>query len=107
MINLTPIFSALADPTRFLIVQRLLDEGEATAGDLANLADISAPAFSRHFKVLRNAGLVTQRIDGSKRVYAASPEPLRALSNWTGSHRSFWARSLDRLEATVNKQKET
>ena len=62
MTPLPNIFAALADPTRFAIVERLLAEGEQSAGELADIADITAPAISRHLRVLREAGLVTQRI---------------------------------------------
>lgn len=100
------LFAALSDPTRFAIVERLLDQGEMPAGDLADLADISAPAFSRHLKVLREAGVVHQRIDGPRRIYSASPESLRAISAWTGSYRAFWEGSLDRLERAIMNRKE-
>ncbi|NQW13378.1 MAG: winged helix-turn-helix transcriptional regulator, partial [Rhodobacter sp.] len=56
MTKLTETFAALGDKTRFAIVERLLTEGELSAGELQAVADISAPAISRHLKVLRLAG---------------------------------------------------
>ncbi len=107
MPQLPAIFAALSDATRFAIVERLLDRGEQSAGDLADVAEISAPAISRHLKVLREAGIVTQRIHGPRRIYAVAPEPLRAISAWVIGHREFWQGSLDRLETALgNRSKE-
>ena len=94
-------FAALSDETRMSIVEQLISQGELPAGDLAPGAGISAPAISRHLKVLREAGLVTQRADGTKRLYSARPEGLRMIAEWTQSRRAFWEGSLDRLEATL------
>ena len=57
MSDLARTFSALGDATRFAIVEQLLQKGEQCAGDLLGVADISAPAISRHLKVLREAGV--------------------------------------------------
>jgi len=99
--DLIPAFAALGDPTRFAIVERLLAEGEQPAGALQNVADISAPAISRHLKVLRAAGLVTQRVDKQRRLYAVEPDAVRAIHGWTMSHAEFWSGSLDRLAAAL------
>jgi DNA-binding transcriptional ArsR family regulator len=101
MARLPQIFAALSDATRFAIVERLLDKGEQSAGDLADVADITAPAISRHLKVLREAGVVHQRIDGQRRMYSAAPAPLQAISGWAIAHRDFWEASLNRLEAAI------
>lgn len=99
--NLVTAFSALGDPNRFAIVERLLAEGELSAGELQDVADISAPAISRHLKVLREAGLVSQRVDAQRRIYAVNPAAVRAINAWTMSHREFWGPSLDRLAAAL------
>lgn len=95
--ELTRIFSALADDTRFAIVDRLLTEGELPAGDLVTQFDMSGPAISRHLKVLREAGVLLQRVDGTKRMYSVRPEMLRQISDWTTDHRAFWEARMDRL----------
>lgn len=59
-------FAALGYPTRFAVVERLLKNGEQSAGALQDVADVSAPAISRHLKVLREAGLIQQRVDGQR-----------------------------------------
>ncbi|EDZ46691.1 transcriptional regulator, ArsR family [Rhodobacterales bacterium Y4I] len=101
---MTPLlksFAALSDETRMSIVDQLITQGELPAGDLAPGASISGPAISRHLKVLREAGLVTQRADGPRRLYSARPEGLRLIAAWTQSRKGFWDGSLDRLEAAL------
>lgn len=101
MERLPATFAALSDETRFAIVERLLRAGPSTAGELGDVAPISAPAISRHLKVLREAGVIRQRVDGTKRIYSADPAAIRAISEWTISHRAFWEGSLDRLEQVL------
>ncbi|MEO0467581.1 MAG: metalloregulator ArsR/SmtB family transcription factor [Pseudomonadota bacterium] len=99
MANLTHKFSALSDATRLSVVERLMAEGELPAGAIVAQADMSAPAMSRHLKVLREAGLIHQRVEGTKRLYSVRPEAMRAIADWTMDHKQFWDASLDRLEA--------
>ena len=98
MSNLIDTFAALGDDTRFAIVERLLKEGELSAGDIQEGTSISAPAVSRHLKVLRSAGLVHQRVDKQRRLYSARPEAVQSIGAWSMSYRDFWQNSLDRLE---------
>ncbi|OWU86121.1 ArsR family transcriptional regulator [Oceanicola sp. 22II-s10i] len=98
MTSLTDTFAALSDPTRLSLVEKLLTRGELPAGTLASEADISAPAISRHLKVLREAGVIQQRVQGTHRYYSVRPEALRTVNGWTMDHRAFWAGSLDRLD---------
>lgn len=97
MSSLPPLFAALSDPTRFAIVERLLAEGECAAGDLADVADISAPAISRHLRTLREAGVIRQRVAGTRRIYSVEPRAMQSIVAWTMDHRTFWEGSLDRL----------
>lgn len=99
-------FSALGDPTRFAIVERLLTEGEQTAGSLQSAAEMSAPAISRHLKVLRTAGVINQRVDAQRRIYSVKPDVVQAINNWTLNHREFWENSLNRLEAALMREKD-
>lgn len=96
-------FAALGDPTRFAIVERLLADGELPAGTLHDVADLSAPAMSRHLKVLRTAGVVRQRIDKQRRLYSIDPDALQAISDWAISYRQFWQQGFDRLDAALKK----
>ncbi len=101
MASLTPIFAALSDDTRLKIVEHLMAHGEQPAGMLTGLTGLSAPAVSRHLKVLREAGLLTQRVQGTHRYYTVRPEAVRAISDWTTRHRAFWSGSLDRLDTLL------
>jgi DNA-binding transcriptional ArsR family regulator len=104
--RLTDTFAALGNPTRLAIVERLLREGELAAGDIVAEGEMSAPAMSHHFKVLREAGIVVQRVDAQRRLYSVRPEAVRAVGQWSLTYREFWEKSLDRLEAALNKAKD-
>lgn len=97
MNTLLTTFSALSDSTRFSIVEQLMEQGELPAGDLIRGKGMSGAAISRHLKVLRQAGLLNQRVKGAQRLYSIRPEGLRAIAEWTISKRQFWESSLDRL----------
>ena len=103
--HLSDTFAALGNHTRLAIVERLLREGEVAAGDLVADGEMSAPAMSHHFKVLRDAGIVTQRVDAQRRLYAVRPEAVRAIGKWSLTYRQFWEGSLDRLGAALSKEK--
>ena len=91
------IFSALADPTRRAIIQRLAS-GEATVTELARPFAISLPAISRHLRVLEGAALVRQERDGQFRRCRLDAEGLYAAAEWLDFYRHFWGESLDRLD---------
>ena len=101
MTELTRTFAALSDRTRFDLVDKLLRRGELPAGTLVDEADISGPAISRHLKVLREAGVILQRAEGTHRYYTANPDALQGINAWTMDHRAFWAGSLDRLDTLL------
>ena len=92
--------AALADPTRRRLVA-LLADGERSAGDLAGRFAVSRPAISRHLRVLREAGLVTARADGRRRLYALDPRPLRELDDRLARYRDLWAQRLDALDTEI------
>ncbi len=98
MTDLTRTFAALSDPTRLTMVERLMAQGELPAGALVAGFRISAPAVSRHLRVLREAGLIHQRAAGTHRYYAVRPEAMQSIARWTMDHRSFWEGSLERLD---------
>ncbi len=102
--ELVKTFSALGDATRFAIVERLLSEGDLTAGQIGEGVEISAPAMSRHLKVLREAGVLHQRVDKQRRVYSVRPQAVEAISAWTMSHREFWQSSLERLARALEEE---
>ncbi|MBL4811304.1 MAG: winged helix-turn-helix transcriptional regulator [Rhodobacteraceae bacterium] len=105
MSDLTQTFAALGNDTRLVLVEQLLAKGELAAGDLLAEAGISGPALSRHLKVLREAGIVTRRIEAQRRLYSVRPAALQAVGDWALTYRAFWGGSLDRLEAALNKER--
>lgn len=94
-------FAALGDPTRFAIVDRLLAEGEKSAGDICRQVSVSAPAVSRHLKVLCDAGVLVRRADRQRRLYSANPVAMQSIHRWAISHREYWEGSLDRLQRAI------
>jgi DNA-binding transcriptional ArsR family regulator len=88
--------AALADPTRRRVVE-LLRRQPRRAGELADAFGVSAPAMSRHLRVLRTRGLVEEsREDGDARcrVYRLRPEPFRDLASWLAEVEAFWSDQL-------------
>jgi len=104
MKTLPDTFAALADPVRLAIVERLLADGPQNAGALGAVAAISAPAISRHLKVLREAGIVEREVAAQHRIYAVRPQAMQGIDNWVSDRRKFWQASLDRLEAALTER---
>jgi DNA-binding transcriptional ArsR family regulator len=94
----TAVFGALSDPTRLAIVERLLTEGERSAGEIAEPFTISKPAISKHLRVLEDAGLIERRVDRQWRVCRIRPESIQMVDDWMKRYRAFWDGSFDRLE---------
>ena len=103
--QLADTFAALGHPVRLAIVERLLKKGELAAGDLVARGAMSAPAMSHHFKVLRDAGIVSQRVDAQRRLYSVRPAAVRAIGRWSLTYRAFWEQSLERLDAALKEEK--
>ena len=72
------VLDALGDPTRRAVLE-LLRNGERPVGELATELPVSRPAVSQHLRILKGAGLVTERRDGTRRLYRVDPEGLTAL----------------------------
>ena len=100
---LTETFSALADPIRRAIVQRLASS-DATVGELARPFAVSGPAISRHLKVLEGAGLIERRVDARFRVCSLRRDRLAEAERWINETRQFWERGFDRLDALLQAQ---
>src|ERR1700748_2187249 len=90
MTNATAMLTALGDPTRQAIFD-LLSHGPLAVGQLADELPVSRPAVSQHLKVLKDAGLVTDRQAGTRRLYQVDPDGLAELRSYLDG---FWARSL-------------
>ena len=97
------LFSALADPTRRAIFERLSRDGEQTVRALTDRAGVSQPAVSKHLGVLKHAGLVRDRRDGRQTHYSAQPQALAPLIDWMTLYAAFWRDRFDRLEDLLNR----
>jgi DNA-binding transcriptional ArsR family regulator len=106
-VTLSPVdevAGAVADAVRREILLLLRDE-PLSAGQIAGRFPISRPAISRHLRVLREAGLVRDTVDGRRRVYTLVTEPLDELAGWLSrlTRPSGWAHRLDALETEVHR----
>ncbi|HTH95430.1 MAG TPA: metalloregulator ArsR/SmtB family transcription factor [Rhodocyclaceae bacterium] len=95
--TLSATFAALADPTRRAILARLAT-GETSVGELAAPFDISAPAVTKHLKVLERAGLITRSRQAQWRPCRLETKPLQDAAHWIEQYRQLWEARLDRLE---------
>ena len=91
------VISALADPTRISVLEKLRDSPKSV-GEIANDLPVSRPAVSQHLKVLKDAGLVNDRSVGTRRIYYIDPKGLGAMRAWLDQ---FWDSALSAFaEAT-------
>lgn len=97
--RLSLTFSALGDPTRRAILARL-SRGEASVSELAKpfMKEMSAPAISKHLKVLEKAGLISKGREAQWRPCKLNGEPIREMSEWLEHYRKHWEESFDRLD---------
>src|SRR5689334_5911207 len=96
--------AALADPTRRTVFERL-SSGAKPVTEIARGLTVSRPAVSQHLKVLKEAGLVSDRTEGTRRIYTIDPKGLGALRAWLDQ---FWDEALEnfRMEAEAKSQPE-
>src|ERR671918_2272819 len=90
-------YAALAEPSRRQILD-LLRGGERPVGDLVAMLKLSQPGVSKHLKVLREAGLVEVRPEGTRRWYGLRAQPLAEVDAWLAPYREHWSAQLDALE---------
>jgi DNA-binding MarR family transcriptional regulator len=86
----------------------LLREGARPAGELAKLSGVSAPAMSRHLRVLRETGLVAEEhngLDARVRIYRLTPEPMKQLKQWLEETERLWSAQLLSFKAHLEKKK--
>lgn len=93
-------FSALADPTRRAIFERLA-RGPSAVGELAGEFPVSRPAVSQHLRVLKDAGLVTDRRDGNRRLYAVDPRGVNAMRAYFDT---FWSDALAAFQEAAERK---
>lgn len=99
---LSVTFSALSHPVRRDML-RQLRTGKATVKELAEPHEMSAPAITKHLKVLENAKLITRSQDAQWRFSEIRVTPLIEVANWVDEYKILWNERLDRLEEYVEK----
>jgi DNA-binding transcriptional ArsR family regulator len=99
-------FQTLADPTRRRIVEALRS-GERQVNDLVAQGGVHQSGVSRHLRILHEAGFVTMRPDGQRRLYSLRPERFRELDRWLAKFRSLWEARLDRLGAALEERQKS
>ena len=102
--TLDSTFSALSDPTRRAILERL-GRGSATVGELAGPFDMSLTGLGKHLRVLEEANLVSTEKVGRVRECRLGPGRLEDATLWIEEHRRGWERRLDKLEGYIEKRR--
>jgi len=95
--KLDTVFSALSDPTRRRIVERLA-RSRLTVGEIASEFSMSQPAVSKHLKVLERSGLLSREIEGRVHHCRLDPRAMQAASGWIDEQRRFWEAAFVRLD---------
>ena len=93
-------FAALADPTRRAIFERVAKR-PAAVGVLAEGLPVSRPAVSQHLKVLKEAGLVTETVEGTRHIYRLDPRGIAAMRDWLDAH---WSEALGAFKDFADRQ---
>ena len=96
-------WTALADPHRRAMLE-LLRERPRAVGELVARVRLTQPGTSKHLRVMREAGLVSVRREGRRRVYALEPAPIAELDAWLEPYRRLWGDRLDALERHLDSE---
>jgi DNA-binding transcriptional ArsR family regulator len=91
------VFAALASPVRREVLRVLREEGPQSVQDLASGFEMARPSFSEHLRVLREAGLVSERKEGRQRFYRLEAIPLAELQDWLSPYERFWRERMSEL----------
>ncbi|MEV0156548.1 metalloregulator ArsR/SmtB family transcription factor [Micromonospora sp. NPDC050686] len=96
------VFAALASPTRREVLRLLRERGEQPVQLLADHFAMRRPSLSEHLRVLKDAGLVTERPAGRQRLYSLRPEPLREVADWLTPYERFWRERMAGLREVLD-----
>lgn len=99
MTNAAHAFAALSDPTRRMVFEKLAT-GPRPVGEIARGLPVSRPAVSQHLKLLKEAGLVSDRSEGTRRIYQIDPAGLGAVRAWLDQ---FWDAALASFAAEIER----
>jgi DNA-binding transcriptional ArsR family regulator len=99
------VFAAVADPTRRRILE-MVAASDMSAGQIADMFQVSRPAVSKHLRVLREAGLLSSRGVAQRRIYSVNPAALDELKTWAETTRSAWLHRLVALDRHLEETRE-
>jgi len=102
--QLDQVFFALSDSTRRAILAQLT-QGSATIGGLAAPFEISAPAVTKHMKVLERAGLISRKVQGREHECTLTTAGLQTAEEWLNFHRRFWESRFDAIDNLLQQEK--
>jgi DNA-binding transcriptional ArsR family regulator len=100
--SLDAVFSALADPTRRAILERL-SHGEFSVSELAEPFDMSLPAVSKHLRVLEKAGLLIREKEGRVHRFTTDLRRIQQAADWLDRYRNFWTAQFNALDKHLSK----
>jgi DNA-binding transcriptional ArsR family regulator len=97
------LLTVLADPARMRIAETLR-LGERAVAEIVASVGIRQSGVSRHLGILQDAGIVSVRPDGQRRIYSLRPEPFQEIESWAASYRGLWEDRLDRFGAALDRR---
>ena len=100
-LSLDLCFSALGDPTRRMILQRLA-KGETSVSELAEPHDMALPSLMEHLKKLEAASLITSKKKGRTRICKLAPDAFTPAKDWLSEQSTIWETRLDRFDHYIN-----
>ena len=99
------IFTAVADPSRREILERLRRQGPLSVKEIAEPMPMTRQAVTKHLDALAGAGLVRVERSGRERIHRLEPAPLRQVEDWLKPYAEFWDERLERLKAHLEEEK--
>jgi DNA-binding transcriptional ArsR family regulator len=100
------VFAALASPVRRDVLRLLRDGGPQSVQDLAGNFEMARPSFSEHLRVLREAGLVSERKEGRQRFYRLEAIPLTEVQDWLSPYERFWRERMSELGKLLDRMED-
>jgi DNA-binding transcriptional ArsR family regulator len=97
------LLTVLADPARMRIAETLR-LGERAVADIVASVGIRQSGVSRHLGILQDAGIVSVRPEGQRRIYSLRPEPFQEIETWIAGYRGLWEGRLDRFGAELDRR---
>jgi DNA-binding transcriptional ArsR family regulator len=100
------VFAALASPVRREVLRLLRDGGPQPVQQLADHFEMARPSFSEQLRVLRDAGLVSERKEGRQRIYRLEPVPLAEVQDWLSPYERFWRERMSELGTVLDRMED-